>query len=103
MKYLIRSADGVVLGGLLFAAAAWKCQARDRFIGWDATIRERNVNLLTNNTRFLILPWVRIKCLASHILSKVLHRLSADWLERYGTPVFLVETFVERDRFSGSC
>ena len=103
MKYLVRSADGVVLGCLLFGAAAWKCQDRDRFIGWDARTRERNVNLVTGNTRFLILPWVRIKCLASHVLSKVLRRLSTDWLERYGTPVFLVETFVERDRFLGSC
>jgi len=103
MKYLIRSANGVVLGCLLFGAAAWKCQDRDRFIGWSATTREANVNLLTNNTRFLILPWVRIKWLASHILSKALRQLSPDWVDHYGTRVFLVETFVERNRFSGSC
>ncbi len=98
MKYLIRSADGVVLGCLLFGAAAWKCEDRDRFIGWGATNREANVNLLTNNTRFLILPWVHIKCLASHVLSKVVRRLSADWLERYGREVTLVETFVDTSR-----
>lgn len=103
MKYLIRSADGVVLGGLLFGAAAWKCEGRDRFIGWDATNREVNVNLLTNNTRFLILPWVHIKCLASHVLSKVVRRLSVDWLERYGSEVTLVETFVDTSRYQGTC
>ncbi len=103
MKYLIRSANGVVLGCLLFGAAAWKCQNRDRFIGWSVATREANVNLFTNNTRFLILPWVRIKCLASHVLSKVLCRLSSDWIDRYGTQVVLVETFVERNRFSGNC
>ncbi len=103
MKYLIRSADGVVLGCLLFGAAAWECEDRDRFIGWDATNREANVNLLTNNTRFLILPWVHIKCLASHVLSKVVGQLSVDWLERYGSEVTLVETFVDTSRHLGTC
>ena len=103
MKYLIRGANGVVLGCLLFGSAAWKCQDRDRFIGWSATTREANINRLTNNTRFLILPWVHIQCLASYVLAKLLRRLADDWMERYGTRVVLVETFVERDRFSGSC
>jgi hypothetical protein len=103
MKYLIRSADGVVPGCLLFGAAAWKCEDRDRFIGWGATNREANVNLLTNNTRFLILPWVHIKCLASHVLSQVVRRLSVDWLERYGSEVTLVETFVDTSRYLGTC
>jgi len=103
MKYLIRSADGVVLGCLLFGAAAWKCEDRDRFIGWGSTNREANVNLLTNNTRFLILPWVHTKCLASHVLSQVVRRLSVDWLERYGSEIALVETFVDRSRYLGTC
>ncbi|MDH3633052.1 MAG: DUF4338 domain-containing protein, partial [Gammaproteobacteria bacterium] len=103
MKYLIRSADGVVLGCLLFGAAAWKCEDRDRFIGWSATTREANVNLLTNNTRFLILPWVHIKYLASHVLSQVVRRLSADWLKCYGSKVALVETFVDTSRYLGTC
>jgi len=103
MKYLIRSADGVVLGCLLFGSAAWKCEDRDRFIGWSATTREANVNLLTNNTRFLILPWVHIKSLASHVLSKVVLRLSVDWLERYGSEITLVETFVDTSRYLGTC
>ncbi len=103
MKYLIRSADGVVLGCLLFGAAAWKCEDRDRFIGWSATNRQANVNLLTNNTRFLILPWVHIKYLASHVLSQVVRRLSADWLKRYGSKVAMVETFVDTSRYLGTC
>ena len=103
MKYLIRSADGVVLGCLLFGAAAWKCEDRDRFIGWSATTREANVNLLTNNTRFLILPWVHIKYLASHVLSQVVRRLPVDWLKRYGSKVALVETFVDTSRYLGTC
>ncbi len=103
MKYLVRGANGDALGCVLFGAAAWKCQDRDRFIGWDALTREANVNRLTNNTRFLILPWVRIKCLASHILSKVIRRLSVDWLKRYGCEVLLVETFVDTSRYAGTC
>jgi len=103
MKYLIRSAGGSVLGCLLFGAAAWKVQDRDRFIGWEPPAREANLNLLANNTRFLILPWVRIAGLASHVLAKVMRRLATDWERRYGTRVLAVETFVERGRFSGIC
>jgi len=103
MKYLVRSADNNVLACLLFGAAAWKVQDRDRFIGWDALTRETYLNGLTNNTRFLICPWVRVNCLASHILAQVCRRLPADWERRYGHRVVLIETFVERQRFSGIC
>ena len=103
MKYLIRSADGVVLGCLLFGAAAWKCEDRDHFIGWSAATREANVNLLTNNTRFLILPWVHIKYLASHVLSQVVRRLSADWVKCYRSEIALLETFVDTSRYLGTC
>lgn len=61
------------------------------------------MRLLTNNTRFLILPWLRVPHLASHLLSVIVGRLSGDWREKYGHPIHLVETFVERDRFSGAC
>ena len=103
LKYLIRGNDGAVLGCILFGSAAWKCQARDDFIGWPSRTREAKVNLLTNNTRFLILPWVRIKNLASHVLSKVAGRLRFDWQERYGGEVGLVESFVDTSRYLGTC
>ena len=102
IKYLVRSSNGVVLGCLLFGAAAWKVHGRDQFIGWDVPTRKTHLNLLTNNTRFLIPPWVDISCLASHILGKVIRRLPEDWQRRYGMPVVLLETFVDRSRYAGT-
>ena len=87
---------------LLFGAAAWKVHPRDQFVGWDAASRQRNLQRITNNTRFLILPWVRVPHLASHLLASGLRRLPHDWAQRYG-PVALVETFVDRSRFQGTC
>lgn len=103
MKYLIRDQRGRPLACALFGSAAWKTEPRDRFIGWDATTRERNLMYLTNNTRFLILPWVAVPHLASHILSQLTCRLSSDWEAKYGHPIYLLETFVERERFRGIC
>jgi Domain of unknown function (DUF4338) len=91
-----------VLAGLLFGSAAWKCQDRDRFIRWSVAARERNLPLITNNQRCLILPWVRVHGLGSWMLGGVLRRLSADWQAKYGHGIALVETFVERDRFRGT-
>ncbi len=91
------------LAALLFGSAAWKCAARDEFIGWKPETREANVNFITNNTRFLVLPWVSVPHLASHLLGKVARRIAADWMDRYGHRVHLLETFVERDRFRGTC
>ena len=101
-QYLVTQASSRVLAGVLFGSAAWKCRDRDRFIGWTAEARERNLVLITNNQRFLILPWVRVPCLGSWILSRVLRRLSVDWQAKYGHPIVLVETFVERERFRGT-
>jgi hypothetical protein len=91
------------LGCLLFGAAAWKVADRDRFIGWSAAARRANLKLTANNTRFLILPWVKMAHLASFILGACLQRLKADWQARYGHPLVLVETFVDRGRFAGTC
>jgi hypothetical protein len=88
---------------LLFGAAAWKIAPRDAFIGWEAQTQQRRLHLLTNNMRFLILPWVRAANLASHILTGVAKRISADWMKKYGHPVYLLETFVARERFEGTC
>lgn len=103
LKYLALDRHERPLACLLFGAAAWTSEARDTFIGWDAPVRERHLSLLTNNTRFLILPWVQVRNLASHLLSSVLHRLSEDWHSRYGHDIALVETFVDRSRFQGTC
>lgn len=103
MKYLVRGHDGRPLGCLLFGAAAWKCEARDQWIGWDAATRERNLQMVCGNTRFLILPWVEVPHLASHVLGACLRRLPGDWLRRYGTRVALAETFVDSSRFAGTC
>lgn len=83
--------------------AALKCSARDRWIGWSAIVRSRRLNLVANNVRFLILPDVKIKNLASRILSLNLKRLSSDWEKFHGHPIYLAETFVDPSRFSGTC
>jgi hypothetical protein len=103
IRYLACDVYNRPLGCLLFGSAAWKTGARDAYIGWDVRTRERNLSLLTNNTRFLILPWVQVKCLASHLLSLSLKQLNQDWENRYGHTISLVETFVDTTRFRGTC
>jgi len=103
MKYMVYDCNKRPLACLLFGSAAWKTVVRDRFIGWNTTTRQGNLKLLTNNTRFLILPWVRIPNLASFILGGCLRRLRSDWHTRYGHDLCLVETFVDRSRFAGIC
>jgi hypothetical protein len=103
LKYLVKDRHGRHMACMLFGAAAWKTKPRDLFIGWTDTIRTRRLSWVTNNTRFLIMPWVRVPHLASHLLSIILKRISADWQHKYGHPLHLIETFVERDRFRGTC
>jgi hypothetical protein len=103
MKYLVRDLHGRDLACVLFGSAAWKTKPRDQFIGWSHEIRARRLLWVTNNTRFLILPWVRVPHLASHVLGRIIRRIRTDWQAKYGHPVHLVETFVERDRFVGTC
>ena len=103
MRYLVSDRQGQPLGCVLFGAAAWKVAARDAFIGWTPAARRRGLPGITNNMRFLIMPWVRVPHLASHVLSRVARRVSRDWVEKYGHPIHLLETFVERGRFRGVC
>jgi hypothetical protein len=103
MKYLIHSHDGRPLACMLFGAAAWKNASRDSFIGWSPRVRERNLRYVTNNTRFLILPWIKVPHLASHLLSRIARRISGDWTVKYGHPLYCLETFVERSRYRGVC
>ena len=103
LKYLARDREGRPLGCLLFGSAAWKADARDQWLGWSGQQRRPPLDRITNNTRFLILPWVRVRHLASHLLGQITARLSADWQQKYGHPIYLVESFVEQPRFAGAC
>jgi len=103
MRYLIRSSSHGCLGALAFSAAAWRVAARDRWIGWSEQARRQHLSQVVCNSRFLILPQVKVANLASHVLSLCAGRIQEDWRERYGFAPVLLETFVERDRFAGSC
>jgi hypothetical protein len=103
LRYLALAVTGQPVACLLFAAAAWQVAGRDRFIGWSAATRPTRLSLITNNTRFLIPPWVKVPSLASHVLARVSRRIVTDWQEKYGHPVHLLETFVDTARFKGTC
>jgi len=103
LKYVVRDRHGRHLACMLFGAAAWKTKPRDQFIGWTDDIRTRRLSGVANNTRFLILPWVRVPLMASHLLASIMKRISSDWQHKYGHPLHLIETFVERERFRGTC
>jgi hypothetical protein len=103
MKYLVVDRDNRPLACLLFGSAAWSCNSRDVHIGWSRADREQHLQFITNNTRFLILPWVRVPHLASHVLALVSRRIYQDWLSRYAHPVYVLETFVDQSRFTGTC
>ena len=103
LGYLIKSCAGVELACLLFGAAAWQCAGRDQWIGWLAEQRAAGLQFIANNSRFLILPWVRVTDLASHILGRIVRRINADWQKRYHHCLHLLETFVQPDRFRGTC
>lgn len=102
LRYFVKSEDQV-LALLGFGAAAWKTAPRDNHIGWDVETRKKNLHLIINNARFLILPWIRSKNLGSKILSLISKRIGADWQERYNYEPVLMETFVEKARFQGTC
>jgi len=102
LRYFVKSDDRII-ALLGFGAAAWKTAPRDEYIGWTATQRKKGLHRIVNNARFLILPWVRSKNLASRILSMAARRISDDWQARYHYRPYLLETFVEKQRFSGTC
>ncbi|MCP3679326.1 MAG: IS4 family transposase [Gammaproteobacteria bacterium] len=102
MKYLIKSEDYGYLGGFAFSSAAWRLEVRDKWIGWDDDRRIANLNKVICNSRFLIVPGVKVKNLASYALSKCIEKLQDDWYKQYNIRPVLLETFVDRDRFNGS-
>ncbi|MCA1795437.1 MAG: DUF4338 domain-containing protein [Desulfobacteraceae bacterium] len=102
LRYLITACEQIVaLAG--FGAAVWQTAPRDQFIGWTHDQRKANLHLIVNNARFLILPWIQSKNLASKILSLITHRLPDDWHNKYNIRPVLLETFVQKNRFAGTC
>jgi len=102
LKYLVYS-GAYVLGCFGLSSSPRHLSSRDNFIGWSTTERKRNLNLICYNTRFLILPWIKVPNLASHLLSIIAKNLSADWQRVYNHPVYFMETFVDTERFKGTC
>ncbi len=98
LKYVV-SAQGRPVACLAWSGAPCHLGSRDRYLGWSAEARRRNIRLIAYNTRFLILPWVKVEPLASHILSRMTARLSVDWEQGYGHPLY----FVDPERFRGTC
>lgn len=103
LRYLIRSEKHGWIGGLSFSGAAWSIQARDQWIGWSRETREKNLNQVVANSRFLIVPQWKVPHLASHVLGLAMKRLRTDWRGRYGYEPVLVETFIDKERFEGTC
>jgi hypothetical protein len=101
-KYLVW-AQGRPIAGLAWSSAPRHLGSRDRYIGWNAEARRRNIRFIAYNTRFLILPWVSVPHLASHILSRMAKMLSEDWERMYGHPIYFLETFIDPERFRGTC
>ncbi len=103
MRYLIRDHTGRPVACSLFGSPAWKCAPRDNWIGWNAETQKTHLQGLANNTRFLILPWVEVPNLASHVLGSLSRRIRVDWQKKYGHPIQALETFVDFSRFRGTC
>ena len=103
LRYLIQAAPGTVLGCLQFSSPAWRMRARDGWIGWDDATRARHLQRIINNSRFLLLPQVQVKNLASHVLALSLRTVPTDWEAAYGMRPWLAETLVDAARFTGHC
>lgn len=102
LKYLVYANERPIACGA-WSSAPRHLGCRDRFIGWSAQARLKNIHLLAYNPRFLILPWVRVPHLASHLLGRMARSVPQDWERQYGHPVYYLETFVDRERFRGTC
>src|SRR5918911_3311400 len=102
LKYLVW-AQGRPIACLAWSSAPRHLGSRDRYIGWSQQARKRNIRFIAYNTRFLILPWIQVPHLASHILSRVTATLPRDWGQMYGHPIWFVETFIDPERFRGTC
>ena len=102
LKYIAYIGDRPV-ACLGWGSAAWSVKSRDAFIGWDKKTKDKRLHFVANNTRFLVLPWVKVKCLASKVLALNIKSISNDWMTVYQHPLYLLETFVDQSRFKGTC
>ena len=102
LKYLVW-AQSRPIACLAWSSAPRHLGARDRYIGWSPEARRQNVRFLAYNLRYLLVPWVSVKHLASHILGRMAARISQDWENFYGHPLYFLETFVDPERFRGTC
>lgn len=102
LKYLFYSGE-TLLGGMVWSSPPWHLGPRDKLIGWSPDVRKKNIHLIACNSRFLILPWVKVDHLASHALAKMAKQLPKDWLSIYNHPIYYLETFVDTQRFAGTC
>jgi hypothetical protein len=102
LKYIAYIGDRPV-ACLGWGSAAWSVKSRDAFIGWDKKTKEQRLGFVANNTRFLVLPWVKVKCLASKVLALNIKSISDDWIAIYHHPLYLLETFVQQNKFKGTC
>ena len=103
LKYLVYDKQKRLLAALIFSSAPYYIGVRDQYVGWNPKVREKNLHLITNNTRFLILNWIKVEHLASHILSLIRQRLSDNFQTIYNHKVYLVETFVDTEKYAGIC
>lgn len=103
IKYLVMSSEVGWIGAMSFSSSAWRVKVRDERLGWDEEARKSGLRKVVSNSRFLLVPWLRVKNLASHVMSKALKRLLGDWEEAYKTTPVLVETYVEKERYEGTC
>lgn len=102
LKYMAFIEDQPV-ACLAFSSSVFRIRCRDDHVGWSYEARNLNIRYVANNSRFLILPWIRISNLATHVLSRAVQALPSDWERIYGYPLHLAETFVDRSRFAGTC
>jgi hypothetical protein len=102
LKYIAYIGDRPV-ACLGWGSAAWSVKSRDAFIGWDKKTKAQHLHFVANNTRFLVVPWVKVKCLASKVLALNIKSISDDWMTVYQHPLYLLETFVQQNRFKGTC
>jgi hypothetical protein len=105
VRYLVYASrpERRVVGCVQFSSPAWRMAARDAWIGWDDQTRRKNLQRVVANTRLLLLPWIHVKNLASHVLSRAVRQVATDWARRYGVTVLLLETLVDSSRYRGDC
>ncbi len=102
LKYMAFAGDTPV-ACIGWGSAAWAVQSREEFVGWTKDVKNKQLHFVANNTRYLVLPWVTVKCLASKVMALNIKRISSDWVKIYNYPLYMLETFVEQDRFKGTC